>query len=185
MVVTLLESRWRDWPARSSNLNLREYALDALERILGTCNPLLEPSKACISRASHLLHLKKSSVCFERKMNSRRDGTLFIMAFFTLFLAYSAMRPLPKRPSVSELFLRHLNCIAEYFHDVTTGTPARATPVSLSRFLQWSKFLFHIGSAAPARENCVLCFAERFNRMTTPQPIPQRPAGPYAVRSGT
>ncbi|GFV35380.1 hypothetical protein TNCV_3204121 [Trichonephila clavipes] len=60
------------------------------------------------------------------------------------------------------------------FHDVTTGTPARA-PQSLSPlFSQWSKFLFHIGSAAPACEDCVLCFVERFNWMTTPQPIPQR-----------
>ncbi|GFU02987.1 hypothetical protein TNCV_1260521 [Trichonephila clavipes] len=61
------------------------------------------------------------------------------------------------------------------FHDVTTETPARA-PQSLSPFFsQWSKFLFHIGSAAPAREDCVLCFVERFNWMTTPKPIPQRP----------
>ncbi|GFY20645.1 hypothetical protein TNCV_1118791 [Trichonephila clavipes] len=41
------------------------------------------------------------------------------------------------------------------FHDVTTGMPARV-PQSFRFFSQWSKFWFHIGSAAPAREDSVL-----------------------------
>ncbi|GFT19504.1 hypothetical protein TNCV_2534001 [Trichonephila clavipes] len=88
----------------------------------------------------------------------------------------SSERKHPSSPTPKKAKTVKLAAILQLdFHDVTTGTPARA-PQSLSPlFSQWSKFLFHIGSAAPAREDCVLCFVERFNWMTTPQPIPQRP----------